>query len=207
MNIEWKTSDQVTDYKDSVLYMENRVEQIHNNKASELVWLLEHPSIYTAGTSSQRNELIDSKSIPVLSTGRGGKYTYHGPGQRIVYLMLNLKNRKADLHKYVADLEELVISSLKEIGIFSERKNGKIGIWTKSLNNEDVKIAAIGIRVRKWITYHGVAINVCPNLDYYRGIVPCGISEYGVTSLKELGYNISYAELDDILKVKFKDVF
>lgn len=207
MNIEWKTSDQAIDYKDSVLYMENRVEQIYNNQASELVWLLEHPSIYTAGTSSQRNELIDSKSIPVLSTGRGGKYTYHGPGQRIVYLMLNLKNRQADLHKYVADLEELVIASLKEIGIFSERKNGKIGIWTKSLNNEDVKIAAIGIRVRKWITYHGIAINVCPNLDYYRGIVPCGISEYGVTSLKELGYNISYPELDDILKVKFKDVF
>ena len=207
MNIEWKTSDQSVDYKNAVLYMENRVEQIYSNKASELVWLLEHPSIYTAGTSSQESELLDSKSIPVLTTGRGGKYTYHGPGQRIVYLMLNLKNRKADLHKYVNDLEELVISSLKEIGISSERKSGKIGIWTKSIDNESVKIAAIGIRVRKWVTYHGIAINVAPNLDYYRGIVPCGISEYGVTSLAELGYNISYAELDDILKVKFKDVF
>jgi len=207
MNIEWKTSEQAIDYKDSVLYMENKVEQIYNNKAPELVWLLEHPSIYTAGTSSQRNELIDSKSIPVLSTGRGGKYTYHGPGQRIMYLMLNLKNREADLHKYVSNLEELVISSLKEIGISSERKTGKIGIWTKSKNNKDVKIAAIGIRVRKWITYHGIAINVSPNLDYYKGIVPCGISEYGVTSLLELGYNISYAELDELLKEKFKDVF
>ncbi len=207
MTIEWKTSNQIINYKDAVDFMEDRVKQIYNSQAPEMIWLLEHPSIYTAGTSSEDKDLINSHVIPVYETGRGGKYTYHGPGQRIIYIMLNLKNRKADIRKYVENLENWIIAVLKEIGILAERKEGRIGIWTKSQLGEEVKIAAIGVRVRKWVTYHGISINVAPNLDYYNGIIACGIKEFGVTSLKELGYNITYKELDYILKSKFSDYF
>jgi lipoyl(octanoyl) transferase len=207
MNIEWKTSNQAVDYQEALKLMEERVEQIHNNSAKELVWLLEHPSIYTAGSSASNEELISANNIPVYSSGRGGKYTYHGPGQRIIYLMLNLKSRGNDLRKYVANLEDWVIASLKEIGLDSEKKQGRIGIWASNNLGKEVKVAAIGIRVRKGIAYHGIAINVCPDLDFYNGIIACGIREYGVASLKELGYNVSYQELDNILKRKFDDFF
>ena len=207
MTIEWKTSDQAINYQDAITFMEKRVDQIHKGEAPEMIWLLEHPSIYTAGRSALDSELINSDNLPVYATGRGGKYTYHGPGQRIVYLMLNLKNREADIRKYVANLENWIIASLREVGLFSERKNGRIGIWTTTSSGEEVKIAAIGIRVRKWVAYHGIAINVSPSLDLYKGIIACGIKEFGVTSLKELGYDISYTELDNILKSKFNDFF
>ena len=207
MTIEWKTSDQAINYQDAITFMEKRVDQIHKGEAPEMIWLLEHPSIYTAGSSALDSELINSDNLPVYATGRGGKYTYHGPGQRIVYLMLNLKNREADIRKYVANLENWIIASLREVGLFSERKNGRIGIWTTTSSGEEVKIAAIGIRVRKWVAYHGIAINVSPSLDLYKGIIACGIKEFGVTSLKELGYDISYTELDNILKSKFNDFF
>lgn len=207
MTIEWKTSNQAVRYQDALNFMENKVAQIYNNEAPEMVWLLEHPSIYTAGSSALSNELINANDIPVYPTGRGGKYTYHGPGQRIAYIMLNLKNRTPDIRKYVANLEGWIIASLNELGIHSERKEGRIGIWTLNQMGKEVKIAAIGIRMRKWITYHGIAINVSPNLGYYDGIIACGIKEFGVTSLKELGCNISYTELDNILKSKFNDFF
>ena len=207
MKIEYNTSDQVVDYLDAVELMERRVEAIHQAKAAELVWFLEHPSIYTAGTSANPSELINPKSLPVYESGRGGKYTYHGPGQRVVYLMLDLKTREADLRKYIANLENWIIASLAEIGLISKRKEGHVGIWTTSNSGEDAKIAAIGIRVRKWITYHGMAINVQPSMDYYDGIIACGIKEFGVTSLNKLGYNIAYSELDRILKDKFNDFF
>lgn len=207
MNIEWKTSNHPVNYIDALKLMEQRIEQINKKESSEMIWFLEHPSIYTAGTSSDKKELINSSLIPVYSTGRGGKYTYHGPGQRIIYLMLDLKRYGSDIRQYVANIENWIIAVLKEIGIDAEQKEGKIGVWTKSKIGEELKIAAIGIRVRKWITYHGVAINVFPNLDYYKGIIPCGIKEFGVTSIKELGYNISYEELDYLLKSKFSDYF
>ncbi len=207
MKIEYNTSNHAINYLDAVELMEKRVEAIHQAKKPELVWFLEHPSIYTAGTSADPSELINPKSLPVYESGRGGKYTYHGPGQRVVYLMLDLKTREADLRKYIANLENWIIASLAEIGLTSKRKEGHVGIWTTSHSGEDAKIAAIGIRVRKWITYHGIAINVHPSMDHYNGIIACGIKEFGVTSLNKLGYNITYSELDCILKGKFNDFF
>lgn len=204
MSIEWKTSNLSVNYLDAVQFMEERIKNIQNNQASELVWFLEHPSIYTAGTSAKENDLLE-KNFPVFHTGRGGQYTYHGPGQRIIYLMLNLKKRGEDLRKYISNLEDWIIASLKEIGIHAEKKAGRVGIWTINKQDKEAKIAAIGVRVSKWISYHGVAINVFPNLDHYSGIIPCGISEFGVTSLKELGCDISYQKLDIILKNKFKE--
>ena len=205
--MEFKTTASPVEYKQAIKFMEQRVAQIHASEADELLWFLEHQAIYTGGSSALSKELINQENLPVYKTCRGGKYTYHGPGQRIVYLMLDLKKREQDIRKYVANLENWVISSLREIGISCETKEGKIGIWTESAIGKDVKIAAIGIRVRKWIAYHGVAINVSPNLKHYSGIIPCGISEFGVTSLKELGYNISMQDLDIILKEKFNDFF
>lgn len=205
--MEWKTTKSLIEYSDAIAFMEKRIAQIHKSQATEMVWLLEHPPIYTAGTSAASHELINSDNLPVYVTGRGGKYTYHGPGQRVVYLMLDLKNRGQDIRKYVANLENWLIASLAEIGLSSTKKEGKVGIWTKSINNEDVKIAALGIRVRKWVAYHGVAINVKPNINHYKGIIPCGISEFGVTSLQELGYNLSLEDLDLILKEKFNEFF
>lgn len=207
MTIEWKTSKKPCNYEDTINLMEQRIEDIHLKKSPELVWLLEHPSIYTSGTGSSSNELLDSRDIPVYETGRGGKFTYHGPGQRIIYLMLNLKERGGDLRKYIASLEGWTISCLTEIGIKCFKREGRIGIWTISKSGKEVKIAAIGIRIRKWITYHGIAINVNPNLDHYNGIIACGIKEYGVTSLHQLGYDIDYTRLDSILKDKFNDFF
>lgn len=204
MSIEWKISSSPIEYQDAINFMEERIKLIHNNQANELVWFLEHPSIYTAGTSAKESDLLDKK-FPIFNTGRGGQYTYHGPGQRVVYLMLDLRKRGEDLRKYIANLENWIIASLNEIGLFSEKKTGRIGIWTNTKNDKEAKISAIGVRVRKWIAYHGIAINVSPNLEHYNGIIPCGIREFGVTSLHELGYNISYEKLDNILKAKFSD--
>lgn len=200
--MQWKTTQTPIDYLEAVKFMEQQVDLIHRAQTEEMVWLLEHPAIYTAGSSAEELELINQENLPVYSTGRGGRYTYHGPGQRVIYLMLDLKSRGQDVRKYVANLENWVIASLAEVGIKAETKPGKIGIWT-----EDTKIAAIGIRVRKWIAYHGVAINVKPNLAHFNGIIPCGIKEFGVSSLDSLGINISYQELDLILRSKFYEFF
>lgn len=207
MTIEWKISTSPIDYQEALEFMEARIAQIHKGEKSELVWFLEHPPIYTGGSSAESEDLINDLNLPVYHTGRGGQYTYHGPGQRVVYLMLDLRKRGEDLRKYVADLEDWIIASLAEIGLPSKKREGRIGIWTIDKNNKEAKIAAIGIRVRKWITYHGIAINVKPNLEHYNGIIPCGIKEFGVTSLNELGYDIPYQKLDSILKSKFNEFF
>ncbi len=207
MNIEWKISNQIINYPDALKLMEQRIADIHNHQADEMVWFLEHPAIYTGGTSASAADLINQLNFPVYETGRGGQYTYHGPGQRVVYLMLDLKKREADLRKYVENLENWIIASLAEFGLQSTRKKGRIGIWVDFANGQEAKIAAIGIRVRKWITYHGIAINVSPNIEHYSGIIPCGIREFGVTSLQHLGYDISYLKLDNVLKSKFSEFF
>jgi lipoyl(octanoyl) transferase len=171
-----------------------------------LVWLLEHPPLYTAGTSADPAELLDALRFPVYAAGRGGRYTYHGPGQRIAYLMLDLKRRGGDVRRYVERLEEWVIRALGTLGIRGERRQGRIGIWVETPAGE-AKIAAIGVRVRRWVSYHGAAINVAPDLAHFQGIVPCGISEYGVTSLHALGVRAGMAELDKALRACFLEVF
>ena len=207
--IEWRSSSELVDYEFALSVMEKRVDAIISQKESELAWLIEHNSIYTAGSSAQDSDIL-SANFPVYKSGRGGKYTYHGPGQRVGYLLLDLKkrasNKKPDLKKYVYDLEELVISVLKELDVKGERKKDRIGIWVTT-NNKEEKIAAIGIRVRKWITFHGFAINVQPNLDHFSGIIPCGLDKFGVTSLQKLGVNCSLDEFDQLLKQKFYQIF
>ncbi len=204
--IEFKTSEEIVDYEKAVTAMEARVAEIYEGDQRELFWFLEHAPLYTAGTSSQEKDLLDPTRFPVHRVGRGGEFTYHGPGQRIVYTMLNLKNRGADVRQFVGNLEAVVIDTLEEFGIIGERREGRIGIW---VNNNDVerKIAAIGIRIRHWVTYHGLSININPNLEHFSGIVPCGISDYGVTSFHDLGVDCSMNEVDKVLKNKLSKMF
>ena len=207
MLMEWITSDAPQDYKSAVSAMEERVGAIRAGTAEDLVWLLEHPALYTAGTSADPSDLL-TPQFPVYETGRGGEYTYHGPGQRVAYVMLNLKNRQQapDIKKYVCQLEEWVIRSLAHFGIKGERRDGRIGIWVVTPAGEK-KIAAVGVRIRHWVTYHGIAINVHPDLSHFNGIVPCGIREFGVTSFHDLGKAISMKELDAVLQKEFEAVF
>ncbi len=191
-------SKKLVSYQDAVLKMESITEKIHQQKLNSTIWLLEHPPIYTAGSSAKEEDLLEKK-FPIHESGRGGKYTYHGPGQRIIYLMINLKQiqSKPDIREFIIKLENSAILAFKEIGINAFLKEGMIGIWAND-QGHDAKIAAIGIRVKRWITYHGIALNISPNLSNFKGIVPCGIKEYGVTSLKKLGYNLSLKEFDYI---------
>lgn len=210
--IEWRMDDQRTDYAEAVTFMEDRVQQIRAGTASELVWLVEHPPLYTAGTSADPAELIDPQRFPVYHTGRGGRYTYHGPGQRIAYVMLDLKKRGEDVRKYVHDLEDWVIKTLACFNVIGERREGRVGIWVAqgapgTPGAREDKIAAIGVRVRKWITFHGIAINVEPDLEHFSGIVPCGIAEHGVTSLWDLGITANMADVDMALRDTFSHVF
>ncbi|MBT3396618.1 MAG: lipoyl(octanoyl) transferase LipB, partial [Alphaproteobacteria bacterium] len=172
----------------------------------EWVWLVELPPLYTAGTSADPNELLDPDKLPVFQTGRGGRYTYHGPGQRIAYVMLDLGTRGRDLRLYVANLEQWIIDTLATFGIRGERREGRIGIWVAH-NGMEKKIAALGVRVRHWVTFHGIAINVDPDLGQYQGIVPCGIADHGVTSMAELGVTPAMAEFDLALMEAFRNVF
>jgi lipoyl(octanoyl) transferase len=204
--IEWRLSPTPVDYPAAVEEMERRVAAIRAGSASELVWLLEHPPLYTAGTSARDEELLDPQRLPVHRTGRGGRYTYHGPGQRIAYVMLDLARRHEDVHCYVHHLEEWVIRALARLGVAGERRQGRVGIWVVQ-DGREAKIAAIGVRVRRWVTYHGFALNIDPDLDHYRGIVPCGIAEHGVTSLKALGVAVTMAEVDRALSATFVDAF
>jgi lipoyl(octanoyl) transferase len=209
MDVDWLISDKPLDYKAAISYMEQRVDDIIVGKARELIWLLEHPHTYTAGTSAQASELLNASDVPVYQVGRGGKYTYHGPGQRVIYCILDLKkigNGEADLRKYIWQLEEWVICTLADFGIKGERRNGRVGIWV-SHDTREAKIAAIGVRVKKWISYHGIAINMSPDMNYYKGIVPCGIKDYGVTSMKSLGVECVYEQLDNVLKQQFNRIF
>lgn len=202
---DWQVEQSPVAYGHAVSFMEERVWLIREQGANNLVWLLEHPPLYTAGTSANAKDLINS-AFPVYQTGRGGQYTYHGPGQRIAYVMMDLQQRGSDLRKYICDLEEWVILALKDFDVQGERRAGRIGIWVRTKNSE-AKIAAVGVRVRKWVTYHGVSINLNPDLSHYKGIVPCGIKDYGVTSLHDLGVQVPMSALDEALRCSWEKVF
>jgi lipoyl(octanoyl) transferase len=198
-------------YPDAVAAMEARVAAIAVGTAPEQVWLLEHPPLYTAGTSAKPADLLQKDRFPVYATGRGGQYTYHGPGQRVGYVMLDLNKHGADVRRYVHNLEGWIITALGTLGVKAERRDGRIGLWVERPNppfpSREDKIAAIGVRVRKWVSFHGVAVNVAPDLSHYGGIVPCGISQHGVTSLKDLGHAASMADVDKALVAAFEDTF
>ena len=202
---EWRIADRPVDYLEAVAEMEARAADIGDGKAGELVWLLEHPPIYTAGTSANDADLIDAR-FPVYRAGRGGQFTYHGPGQRVGYVMLNLKNRKPDVRNYVHDLEQWLIETLALFGVRGERREDRVGIWVTQGSRED-KIAALGVRIRRWVTFHGVALNVDPDLSHFSGIVPCGVRQHGVTSLAALGIPAAMADVDVALKQSFAKVF
>ena len=210
--IEWRISDDPVTYPDALAVMEQRVADIRNGTAPEMVWLLEHPPLYTAGTSAADDELLVRDRFPVYETGRGGRYTYHGPGQRVAYVMLDLKKHGGDVRKYVCNLEEWVIRTLADFNVIGERRDGRVGIWVQRgapsnpIARED-KIAAIGVRIRRWVTFHGIAINVDPDLEHFSGIVPCGIDEHGVTSLWDLGLSPTTFDIDNALRARFGDVF
>jgi lipoyl(octanoyl) transferase len=204
--IEWRSSAAAVPYAEAIAEMESRVAAIRAGAAPELVWLLEHPPLYTAGTSARDEDLLDPGHLPIHRTGRGGRYTYHGPGQRIAYVMLDLARRGEDVHCYVHHLEEWGIQTLARFGVGGERREGRIGVWVKQGAGE-AKIAAIGVRVRRWVSYHGMAINIDPDLDHYRGIIPCGIAEHGVTSLAALGVAATMGEVDAALRATFDQVF
>jgi lipoyl(octanoyl) transferase len=205
--IEWRASDVPVDYAAAVEEMEKRVAAIGAGAAAELVWLLEHPPLFTAGTSARDEELLEPGRLPVHRTGRGGRYTYHGPGQRIAYAMLDLRRRGQDVRCYVHQLEEWIIQTLARFELRGERRDGRVGIWVVRPSGKEEKIAAIGVRVRRWVTYHGIALNVDPELEHYRGIVPCGIAEHGVTSLVKLGIPATMEEVDTALRRAFAEVF
>jgi lipoyl(octanoyl) transferase len=209
--VEWRRTENLVPYDEALESMGARVAAIADGSAPELAWLLEHPPLYTAGTSASPGDLIDAR-FPVYTTGRGGQFTYHGPGQRIAYVMLDLKQRGPDLRRFVATLEEWIIRTLAAFGIDGGRRDERIGVWVrrpdKGPGHED-KIAAIGIRVQRWVTLHGIAINVTPELAHFSGIVPCGVSDprYGVTSLADLGIDATMAEVDAALRREFERLF
>jgi lipoyl(octanoyl) transferase len=205
--IEWRTSSRPVAYPDALAVMEERVAAIRAGRAPELCWLLEHPPLYTAGTSARAGDLLAPTRFPVFPAGRGGQYTYHGPGQRVAYLMLDLQRRGPDLRAYIWRLEEWMIRTLGHFNLHGERRRGRVGIWLTKPDGTEAKIAAIGVRIRRWVTYHGVAINVDPDLEHFSGIVPCGISGFGVTSLADLGLSVAMSELDATLMATFEEVF
>jgi len=202
----------LTDYPEAVSEMEARVAGISSGDAVEQVWLVQHPPLYTAGTSADDDDLLDAGKFPVFRAGRGGEFTYHGPGQRVGYVMLDIDQRGRDIRRYVRDLEEWMIVALAAFGVDGERRDGRVGIWVDRgrhggpAGKED-KIAAIGVRLRRWVSFHGVSLNICPDLSHYDGIVPCGISQHGVTSLRDLGIDATIAEVDVVLRASFESVF
>ncbi|WP_068438168.1 lipoyl(octanoyl) transferase LipB [Magnetospirillum sp. XM-1] len=205
--VEWRISDSPVDYPQAVAAMEERVAAIRAGTAPELVWLLEHPPLYTAGTSADPRDLVDPDRFPVYEAGRGGQYTYHGPGQRVAYVLLDLKKRGADIRAYVCNLEEWIIRTLARFVVKGERRPGRVGIWVDRGGGREDKIAAIGVRVRHWVTFHGIALNVDPDLTHFEGIVPCGIREHGVTSLWDLGLTPTLDDVDCALMATFPEVF
>ncbi len=205
--LEWRVSERPVPYEAAVAEMESRVAAIRSGTATELVWLLEHPPLYTAGTSAQETDLIEPARLPVYRTGRGGQYTYHGPGQRVAYVLLDLKRRGSDVRCFVRGLEEWMIATLARFNLTGVRRPGRIGIWIAEPDGAENKVAAIGIRIRQWVTYHGVALNVHPDLSHYRGIVPCGVRDHGVTSLWSQGIPVSMSAVDGVLRATFDGVF
>jgi len=213
--VEWRVEAGLTPYETALAFMESRAEAIRAGCANEMVWLVEHPPLYTAGTSADSQDLLDPGELPVYQTGRGGEYTYHGPGQRVAYVMLDLKRRREDVRAFVAALEEWIITSLAHFNVKGERRQGRVGVWVvrpdkpplpDGTSMED-KIAAIGIRLRRWVSFHGIAVNVEPELSHFSGIVPCGIPDFGVTSLVDLGLPVTMADFDVALKQAFEEVF
>ena len=212
---EWITSQALTDYACAVEWMEARAADIAAGRQGEAIWLVEHPALYTAGTSAKRSDLIDPDRFPVHDTRRGGQYTYHGPGQRVAYVMLDLNRRGKDVRKFVQQLEAWVIATLAEFNVVGEIREGRVGVWVArpekpplpdGTPRED-KVAAIGVRLRKWVSFHGLSINVEPDLGHFDGIVPCGISDQGVTSLVDLGLPVTMHDLDAALKRSFTPIF
>lgn len=205
--VDWIVSQDLVDYDHAVREMERRAEAIRAGTADEAIWLLEHPPLYTAGTSAKPQDLIDAR-FPVYPTKRGGQYTYHGPGQRVIYVMLDLDRRGRDIRKFVENLEAWVIAALAEFNVTGVIRPGRVGVWVvrEDRGTED-KIAAIGVRIRKWVSFHGISINVEPDLDHFDGIIPCGIKEFGVTSLVDLGLPVTLPDLDVALKRTFFEVF
>lgn len=213
--VEWRTSEGLVPYDEALATMEARVAAISAGRADELIWFLEHPPIYTAGTSARPGDLTDPGRFPVHVAGRGGQYTYHGPGQRVAYVMLDLNRRGRDVRRFVADLEAWIIAALAEFNVRGEMREGRVGVWVARPDRpalpdgtpaED-KIAAIGVKLRRWISFHGISINVEPDLTHFGGIVPCGIREHGVTSLVDLGLPVTMADLDAALLKHFGEVF
>jgi len=213
--VEWAVSDGLVDYPHAIAVMDARAAAIFSGVASEAVWLLEHPPLYTAGTSARAEDLLAPDRFPVFRTGRGGEYTYHGPGQRVAYVMLDLNRRGPDLRRYVAALESWIISTLARFDVLGERREDRVGVWVRRPDKSalpggraaEEKIAAIGIRVRRWVTFHGVSLNVDPTLEHYSGIRPCGVSDYDVTSLADLGVRGTMSEVDAVLREEFERVF
>ncbi|GJM01598.1 MAG: octanoyltransferase [Rhodomicrobium sp.] len=214
-DVEWKSSDELVPYPEAIDFMEARVADIAAGRASECIWLLEHPPLYTAGTSAKEDDLLTSERFPVYKTGRGGEYTYHGPGQRIAYIMLDLNKRRRDVRWFVGEIEGWVIETCAKLGVTAERREGRVGLWVQRPEKgmafdgrplED-KIAAIGIRMRRWVSFHGVSINVSPQLEHFSGIVPCGITEHGVTSFQDLGLTHNLSDVDAALKAGFYNYF
>ncbi|GEO40297.1 octanoyltransferase [Skermanella aerolata] len=215
--VEWRISDEPVPYPEAVAEMEARATAIREGTAPELVWLLEHPPLYTAGTSARPADLLEPERFPTYQSGRGGQYTYHGPGQRVAYVMIDLKRPRRglegpDIRAYVNRLEEWLIQTLAQFNVKGERRDGRVGIWVDrgpygGIKGHEDKIAALGVRVRRWVTLHGVALNVDPDLSHFAGIVPCGISEHGVTSLHALGHLVTLPEVDLALRAAWEDVF
>ncbi|WP_425092544.1 lipoyl(octanoyl) transferase LipB [Tropicimonas sp. S265A] len=213
--MEWRTSDTLVDYPQALAEMEARADAIARGQADELIWLLEHPPLYTAGTSADASDLTDPDRFPVYATRRGGQYTYHGPGQRVVYIQLDLTKRGRDVRKFVCAVEDWLIATLAEFNVKGERRAGRVGVWvvredkprTASGALAEDKIAALGIRLKRWVSLHGLSINVDPDLEHFSGIVPCGIAEHGVTSLVDLGLPVGIADVDVALRRTFHQVF
>ncbi|UXN04750.1 lipoyl(octanoyl) transferase LipB [Bartonella sp. HY406] len=213
--VEWRIESGLTDYQFALDFMQKRAEAIRSDNARELIWLVEHPPLYTAGTSANINDLIAPDRFPVYDAGRGGEYTYHGPGQRIVYIMLDLKKRREDIRAFVAAIEQWIIDTLAEFNIKGERREDRVGVWVVRPERPSTiigqpaedKIAAIGIRLKKWVSFHGLAINVEPDLTHYSGIVPCGIANHGVTSLVDLGLPVTMDDVDNALAKTFAEIF
>src|SRR6201997_1003915 len=209
--VEWQISDSLVPYPEAVEAMEQRASAIAAGEAGELVWLLQHPPLYTSGTSGKDNDLLEAR-FPLFATGRGGQLTYHGPGQRVAYVMLDLKRRRPDVRAYVAALEEWIIRTLAAFNVRGERREDRVGVWVKrpdkGAGHED-KIAAIGVRLKRWVSFHGIAVNVEPDLSHFAAIVPCGVADprYGVTSLVDLGHLVTMADVDVALRQAFEEVF
>ncbi len=203
----WAESPGLTDYPAALAAMEARAAAIAAGKAGELVWLLQHPPLYTAGLGARREDLLEPDRLPVFAAGRGGQYTYHGPGQRVAYVMLDLSARSRDVHAFVAAMEQWLIGGLARLGIVGETRTGRVGVWVSDLEGGEAKIAAIGVRLRRWVSFHGASLNVDPDLGHFAGIVPCGIAEHGVTSLAALGAQTDLVLVDAALRHAYEAVF